>query len=162
MAWVAFSIALLVVYVVQVACHYLLPGWLDLLAALALYYALTAPDADAWLAGWIVGFLQDVGSGTPLGVHAVALGLAARLLTWLRDLVNRELWWVRWLVASIAACGPLLLVELHLRLCLDGSTTVVGMLWNAVATATVAGLVAALASEVPGLLNRRRIVTTRW
>lgn len=157
MPWGSFSVALLIVYLVQTAI--LGPfalGWLDLLLALALVGGLHAPATEARLAGWITGLAQDVGTDGPLGIHALALGLAVVLLTSLRELVNRELWWVRWLVGFLVAVPAQLLVQIHDRYLQHAQITWPHMLGQALLTALAAALVAALAVRLPALVRRRR------
>ena len=113
MRWTLFVILLVLVYLAQTA---LLPQfgirWLDLFLVTALVCGLVAPTPDARLAAWIVGFVQDLATDGPLGLHALALGLAVLALTFVREQVNLQLWWVRWLMAFIVAYPAEILVRL--------------------------------------------------
>ena len=165
MPWGLFSLALLLAYVLQTAVlqHFDNLAWLDLLLALALACGLMAPIAEARLAGWITGLAQDIGTDGPLGLHALAAGLAVLALTALRELVNREVWWVRWLAALAVALPAQLLVQLHDRYLQGAAVTWGLMVGHALETALAAALLAALAPGVSRLLKRRRRYSVfRW
>ncbi len=162
MRWGWFALALLLVYLVQTAFPH---TWLDLLAAFALACGLLLPVDEACLAGWITGFLQDVGGdGTwPLGPHAVALGLAAFVLTWLRDLINRELWWVRWLAGFLVLFPIQVLVRVYERIWQHANLAWWELFSQPFMSAAGAALLAAFAVWVPGALaRRRRYSVNRW
>ena len=164
MPWGLVSIALLLVYVLQTALlQHIAPAWLDLFLALALTCGLMAPTTEARLAGWIAGLAQDIGTDGPLGLYALAGGLAALILTGLRELVNREVWWVRWLAAFAAGLPAQLLVQLHDRYLQGALVTWGQMVGHALETALVAALLAALAPGAIRLLRRRRRYSvSRW
>jgi rod shape-determining protein MreD len=156
MSWGLFAVVLLIVYVLQTAVlPHVAPAWLDLLLALALLCGLTAPAADARLAGWVVGLAQDVGGDGALGIHALGVGLSVLLLTRLREVVNRELWWVRWLAGLVVSWPALLLVQLHDRYLQGAALSWPQMLGHALLTAMIASLVAALVLRLPRALRRR-------
>jgi len=154
MPWGLFGVALIVALVLQTS---VLPfsglREVDLLLVLALVCGLAAPTIDARLAGCLVGFAQDIDTAGPLGWHALLLGLTATLLTVLRDWVNLHLWWARWLIAFTAALPGQIVVEVHLRF---GRGEYLRGVWGAVATATVAALLAALLTGLPAWLRRRQ------
>jgi len=159
MSWGLFTLALLSVYVVQTAgLSHLAPPWLDLLLAMALVCGLAAPAQEARLAGWIVGLAQDfrADSPSPIGLHALALGLAILALTHLRPFVNRELWWVRWLISFAVAFPAQFLVQFHFRFWQHASLSWGQILTGALVPAAVASLLAALLLAVPRALGRRR------
>jgi rod shape-determining protein MreD len=164
MPWGLFSVALLIVYLLQSAMlGHFAPAWLDLFLAFALLCGLAGPLWEARLAGWIVGLAQDVGTDGPLGIHALALGLTVLLLTRMREAVNRELWWVRWLVGFLVAVPAQLLVQVHDRYFQGAAVSWPHMLGHALLTALVAALLAALAVRLPVLLRRRRSYSAaRW
>jgi rod shape-determining protein MreD len=157
MPWGLFSLALLLAYVLQTAVlQHFASAWLDLPLTLALVCGLMAPTAEARLAGWITGLAQDIGTDSPLGLHAFAAGLAVFALTALRELVNREVWWVRWLAALAVALPAQFLVQLHDRYVQGAAVTWGQMAGHALETALVAALLAALAPGLLRLLKRRR------
>jgi rod shape-determining protein MreD len=122
MRWWPFGFALLAAYIVQATLVGWLKGtayvfeWVDLLLMVALVVGLAAPVAEARLAGWITGLAADFQSVGPMGLYAFAFGLAVYVLTLLREQVNRELWWVRWLAGFIVALPAVLLVRMHERI----------------------------------------------
>jgi len=165
MRWGLFILALLVVYIAQTAALPLFaPSWVDMLLILALVYGLTAAPTEARLAGWIIGFAQDVGSLGPLGLHALALGLATCGLTYLREAVNRELWWVRGLAAFVVAWPAQLLVLLHMRFLQNAPLSTLRILFDSFATAATAALIAGLLVGLPSVWRRRRrhALSPRW
>jgi len=165
MSWGLCALGLLLAYLVQSAVLSPFgPEWLDLLLVFALIVGLTAPVHEARLAGWITGLAQDVGTSGPLGLHAFALALAIIALTHLRELVNRELWWVRVVVSLIVAFPAQIVIQLHLRFWQGAALTWPGMLMDALVAAAVGALLAGLLVGLPGLLRRRprRYRISRW
>jgi len=159
MAWGAFVIALLLAYVLQTGVAGLLAvPHFDAFLVLALLCGLLAPTYDARLAAWITGLAQDLGSADVLGVHAFTLGLTGLLLTWLREVGNVSVWWVRVLAAFLAAWPGQLLALLHLYYWWPGHGS--ASLWSVIATATLTSLVAAvlamLISALPRVTRRPR------
>jgi cell shape-determining protein MreD len=129
----------------------------DLLFALALVCGLLAPVHEARLAAWTCGLVQGLDGISPLGVHALAYGLAGAILTSIRASMNLELWWVRLLIALAAACPAQMLVLLHLRFWEGAATlTLWRILLMAIGTAFAAATLAALLTGFPGLLLRSR------
>ncbi len=157
MRWTLFIFALLIVFLVQTTALRFI-GWpaLDLLLALALICGLAAPAPDARLAGFFVGFAQDLDASGPVGLHALALGLAALLLTWLREVVNLQVWWVRWLISFLAGFPAVLLVRLHQRFAQGAAFTWLEMLGSAALTAAVAAVLATIVLGLPTALKHRR------
>lgn len=165
MPWGWFSIALLVTYVLQTAAvPYVGVTALDLLLVLALLCGLVAPAQEARLAAWITGFVQDIGTapGSPLGLHALAFGLAVLGLTYLREWVNRHVWWVRWLIAFLVAWPTQFLVHLHTRFLQGADLPWSRMVLEALVTALLAALLAALLVALPTALGRRRRHSASW
>lgn len=156
MPWGLFVLALVVTLVLQTSVlPFCTPPELDLMLALALVCGLAAPPVDARLAGCLVGFAQDIDTAGPFGLHALALGMTITLLTVLREWVNRYLWWARWVIAFVAALPAQIALHLYLH---SGRAEWLRGLWEAVATATVAALLAALLTGLPTWVRRRR----RW
>src|SRR5262245_23975678 len=98
MNWVAFSVVLFVLTVLQtavapfIAVHTIRP---DLMVIFAVYCALSARTHDALLACWIIGLVIDLASlsyadRANVGFHAFALGLLALAIVKTRDLTFRE------------------------------------------------------------------------
>lgn len=168
MPWGAFWIVLLVTFVLQSALIRVLGlESLDLLLAFALFCGLTGTLHDARLAGWLIGLAQDMGSGGPVGVHAVGLGLSGLLLTSLRQFANMQVWWARLIVALLAALPGQFFVALHERYwqqAIAGSWW--SMLTSVVFISTLAALVAGLLTQLPLFLGwdrrRRHYPRPRW
>ena len=116
MPWGVLAAAVLLVYLLQTAVIGLLGwSWIDLFLILALLAALLAPLHDARIAGWVIGFAQDLSSTDVIGIHAFTLGLACLLLTSMRGVLNLRVWWSRILVVFLCAWPAPLLYALHLR-----------------------------------------------
>jgi cell shape-determining protein MreD len=158
MAWGSFAIALVVAYLLQtgVAGPLDVPSF-DAFLLLALLCGLLAPTHEARIGAWITGLAQDLGSADALGVHAFALGLTALLLTWLRDVGNVSVWWVRILAAFLAAWPGRLIYLLHVHYWAGhGSASLWSLVGEATLTALVAAVLAALLCGLPRVLRRRR------
>lgn len=159
MPWVVFALALLVALLLQTAVLPLLPQavTLDLLLTLALVCGLVAPVHEARLAGWIVGFVYGLASIGTLGVHALAYGCAAVVLTRLRSEINVYIWWGRAILAFLGAWPAELMIRLHMRfwqLALpDPWWRIVG---GATLTALLVSLLAAALTGLPGWLSAPR------
>lgn len=166
MPWGYFTLVLLVTYLLQTAAlAYFALGWIDLLWVVALVCGLAGPVPEARLAGWLVGLAEDVRADapSPIGLHAFAVGLAVFALTQLRDMVNREVWWVRWLTALAVAWPAQVLVSLHARLFQGASLTLGRIVLDSLWTALVASFLAAVIVAVPVVVRRsRRHAVSRW
>ena len=130
----------------------------DLLLVLALLYGLLAATVEARLAAWIIGFAADVMTEGAIGLHALAFGLTGLLLTWLRHIVNRQVWWGRLLMCFAAALPGQLLIVAHLHF-LQGAQ--LGSWWDMVSSALrvalSAALFATLLTLIPPLTPRHRL-----
>lgn len=162
MAWGGFALALLLAYLVQVgvATPLDVPGF-DAFLLVAVLCGLLAPTHDARIAAWITGLAQDLGSADALGIHAFTLGLTGLLLTWLREVGNVGVWWVRGLAVFLAAWPGQLIYLLHLHLGGNAAAS----LWNLVGPAALTSLVAAVlatAIDVLPRLLRHRGRRRRW
>jgi len=158
MAWGGFAIALLLVYLVQVALAALLrlPA-LDLFLVLALLCGLLCPTYDARLAAWVTGLAQDVGSADALGVHAFALGLTGLLLTHLREYGNVGVWWIAGLMALAAAWPGQVIYLLHLHyLSGPGLVSFWQLLLAATLTSALGAAIATLINALPWAAHHRR------
>ncbi len=163
MPWSLYAVGLLAAFLLQTAVLPLLPlDAVDLLLTLALICGLAAPVPEARLAGWGAGFVKDLDTDGPLGLHAVLCGLAVLLLTVVRAQLNLQLWWVRWLLATAVAWPVELAARLHQALTLGTSASVGGLVLGSLLTAVVAGLLAALLLALPGRAPRRRASHRRW
>lgn len=161
MNWLGLIAALVVVFIVQTTLGHLadLPLLeVDLFLVLTLLYGILAASHDARLAGWLIGFAQDIGSTGPIGVHAFALGLTALLATLLRDVINIHVAWGRFLVAAGAALPGQVLILAHLNYVQNAQ---LGSWWNMLATALAvsltASLVVTLLTLAPSLTPKRRV-----
>jgi rod shape-determining protein MreD len=158
MRWTAFTIALVSVYLAQVGILWRFGvGWLDLFLAYALLVALIAPTAEARLAGWIVGLAQDLGSTGPIGIHALSLGLAAFLLTRVRELLNVQVWWPRGLALWLAGLPAAALAVVHRNAwSATGEWNIFSAIGSGVTTSLAAALLVLLLTTLPALTLRRR------
>ncbi len=64
---------------------------LEFLPALVAYGALTFRRGNALLLALVAGFTQDALSAAPFGITALAYGVAALILTGLRELLDRDI-----------------------------------------------------------------------
>jgi len=168
MAWILYIVVLLVAFVVQTTVLPLLRlDALDLMLTLALVCGLAAPTVDARLAGWITGFVKDLDTHGPLGLHALVLGLAVYVMTRLRGVVNLHAGWVRWLISFLVALPAELFVGLHRHFLQGDPRSILTIGGQALLTALVASMIAALLVGLPGMLRHRRRrtrqpVAPRW
>ncbi|MBL8879225.1 MAG: hypothetical protein JNG88_08905 [Phycisphaerales bacterium] len=167
MPWGAFSIIAVITLVLQTTVVRLLGiEGVDLFLALALFLGLTASTSDARLAAWCAGFVQDLAGGGPIGLHALALGTSVWLLTTLRDVVNLQVWWARWVVGALGALPAQVLVVAYLHYGLGTRLSVVWTALSIVVTSLLAGLLATLLTQLPIFLEwdrrRRRYHRARW
>ncbi len=169
MRWGWFALALLLTFLVQTSFAHVWLQSLDLLAAFALVCGFLLPAEDACLAGWITGFVYDLGGSGAVGPHALAFGLAVLPLVRLRELINRELWWVRWLAGFVVLFPAEFLLSLYARFMPQpglGEGQRIAW-WQLVsepfATAVIGGLVAALVvSVLTAIARRRRLAAAGW
>jgi cell shape-determining protein MreD len=158
MAWGGFALALVLAYLVQtgVAAALHLP-YFDAFLLVAVLCGFLAPTHDARLAAWITGLAQDLGSADALGIHAFTLGLTGLLVTWLREVGNVGVWWVRGMAAFLAAWPGQLVYLLHLHYWTGHASSSLGrLIVTATLTSLVAAVLATLISTAPWLLHRRR------
>lgn len=102
--WVGLGVGVVAALLAQTCVAWLIPApWLDLFLAFALAVSLLGAPADARIAGWLIGLAQDLTSLDAFGIHALVLGIAALLVTQLRE------WWPVDLLAGrfllLVACG---------------------------------------------------------
>ncbi len=130
---------------------------LDLLLIITLVCGLITPAHDARLAALLIGFAVDLLSGGTIGLNAFAFGVTGLLVTKFREIINRQVWLGRLLIALLAAMAGqlLLLLELHFvqGVYLGGFAATV---WAASRVAAPAALAAALLTLLPQLAPRRR------
>lgn len=166
MIWGPFVVALLAVFILQTTVlRFFAPASLDLLLTLALVCGLALPALDARLAGWFTGLALDLGSADPLGLHALLLGAAAFALTHLRELVNSEVWWVRWIIAVVVAWPAQFFAGAYLKWALGAPFGFGALVGHSFLSALLAGLIAALVVALPGVWGRngrRRRSAARW
>jgi len=150
MHWIAFSILLYVVTVLQTtvtpffAVHGIRP---DLLVIVAAHYALTARPQDALLACWFIGLAADLtGLGfakhASVGAHALALGLMGLLVVNVRELTFRDSVVTQLFFTLVVGAGQFLLVGLYFWYAVANrpalSAVVLSGLYSAIYTALVA------------------------
>lgn len=154
MPWGWFAVGLVVTLLAQTTVlPFVAADWLDLFMVYALVVALAAPVPDARLAGWLIGFVQDIESVGPLGLHALALGLLCVGVTYLRGGINLQLWWGRWLIGLIVA----LPVQYFRQLPITFTTGAWGHAFvQALTTALVSAFLAAVLTELPNRFSPRR------
>lgn len=165
MRWGGFAFTLLVACLLQMGVTAFLPlPTFDAFLILALLCAVLMRKHDARLAGWIVGFVQDLGSADALGIHAFTLGLTVLLLTHLREVGNMNVWWLRALVAFLATWPPQVLYLAHLYYWPGSGPESFGkLLLSSVLTSALAALIATFITSLPGMLhNRRRRYRSFW
>ena len=158
MRWGGFAIALLVACVLQKAVVALLPlRAFDAFLILALLSGTQMRKHDARIAGWLTGFVQDLSSADALGIHAFTLGMTALMMTRLREIGNMNVWWMRALVAFVAAWPPQLLYLVHLNYWSGpGPQSFLGLLWASMLTSLLAALIVTFINALPWLLRSRR------
>ncbi|MCG3129263.1 MAG: hypothetical protein CHACPFDD_04184 [Phycisphaerae bacterium] len=105
MRWGIFVAMIVVVAVVQTAliARLRVLSALDLFLLTALLWGFLSPPREAPIAGWLIGLAQDMCSSDPVGTRAVALGLAAWLVTWLCARTNGSAWSAQLVIAVLAA-----------------------------------------------------------
>lgn len=164
MRWGTFGAALLLVLVAQKT---LLWNWglasgqplsINLFLALALLLALNAPAADARVACWVCGFVQDLGSlPEPVGIHSFTLGLTGLLLVGLRESGAGRTLPIRWTAALGSAWAGQFVYLLHLQLWLaQGSGTAWTLLSGSFSIAFWSTLIALAGAAAPAIIWRRR------
>lgn len=115
----------------------------DLFLVLMLIYALRAPTAEARLAAFCVGLLQDLAGHGPVGAAAVSYGLAAALLVLLRENLRINLWVARFVLAGLAALVAQTLISTYVLLWLQAGATGVPLVLTILTTSLVAAILAA-------------------
>lgn len=157
MPWLWFSAALLVVSILQSTVMVHAWSTIDLYIILTIVWALSAPTYDARVAGWIIGLVQDLGTVSPLGLHAFALGLTALAVTILRENIFRQTLYTRSVVGAVGALPGVLLVPIHLwfvhNLPTDGFWRTVVYV---VLTPVFSAVIAAAILELPNWTGRSR------
>lgn len=167
MPWGALSILIVITLVLQTSVVRLLGlESVDLFLALALFLGLTAAVYDARLAAWGIGFVQDLASGGPIGLHAFALGATVWLLTALRGVVNLQAWWARWLVGALSAFPLQIFLVAYMYYTLGTRFALFWTIFSISITALLAALLATLLTQLPLFLEwdrrRRRYHRARW
>lgn len=155
----SFTLALLAVVVAQTT---LIPwvgiAWLfDLFMIMALAVALLAPLHDARIGAWLTGLVCGLAGLSPLGVHAFALGVAAVIVTNLRETLNVDVWWGRLTILWLGAWPAQLLVRTHLRYWeTQQGESAAWLILAAASGALAAAAWATVVTGLPGFSARRR------
>ncbi|MCA9242327.1 MAG: rod shape-determining protein MreD [Phycisphaerales bacterium] len=150
MRWGLFAALLVMAYFGQTMLIGRL-GWnaIDLFLILACAVSFGANRHDARIAAWLTGFVQDLGSTGPLGVHAFALGAASVFVTVARGWADGRVWWIRAIIAFIAA----LIAEAVLWVADPAAGDV--LIRRALSTATVTAIALTLLGVAPLWLGWR-------
>lgn len=75
----------------------------ELLPALVVYAALTMHRGRALLLALVAGMTQDALSAAPFGISALAYGIAAIVITSLREALDRDLAWMQWSAGGLTS-----------------------------------------------------------
>lgn len=75
----------------------------ELLPALVVYAALTMDRRRALVLALVAGLAQDALSAAPFGISALAYGIAAVVMTSLREALDRDLPWVQWSAGTLTS-----------------------------------------------------------
>ena len=119
--WLAFSLAILPL---PLLAKWMRPDWVFLMVC---YWVLWYPDRYQIGFAWCVGLLQDVLTGSLLGVHAFGFTLVAYILArWHRQIQMFPLWQQASLIGSLAL---LIKVLTYLLLTMTSPITVPGLYW---------------------------------
>ncbi len=159
MHWGRFWLALVAIALIQTVAIRLVPSSpFDAFLLLALLVSLTGPPADVRLAAWATGLVQDLASADPVGLHALALGLTALILTQLRELVNLSSLWVRALACALAALPGQLLCGGYVYFVAPAAImTLTQVTGGALAACGLAGIAAAAIVSLPRYARRLRL-----
>jgi rod shape-determining protein MreD len=75
----------------------------ELLPALVVYAALTMHRRRALVLALVAGLIQDALSAAPFGISALAYGIAAIVITSLREALDRDLPWMQWSAGALTS-----------------------------------------------------------
>jgi rod shape-determining protein MreD len=125
------TVTLLLLTTLQVHLPTLLGLRLEFLPAFVAYAALTFRRGAALFLALIAGFLHDANSAAPFGLTALAYGIAAVLVSAMREALDRDLPPLQFIagaiVSAIASLGGCLVVGFSFKLipvaCLAGLIT---------------------------------------
>jgi rod shape-determining protein MreD len=131
MNFLLLALTLLTLTALQVGLPAMFGCRLELLPSLVAYGALTFRRGNALLLALVAGFTQDALSAAPFGITALAYGLAALLLTGLREVLDRDLPPLQFVAGAVAsgaaATAACLVVGFSFRIlpvaCLAGVVT---------------------------------------
>ena len=82
---------------------------LEFLPALIVYVSLTMHRGRALALALVAGMAQDALSAAPFGISALAYGIAAVLITGLREVLDRDLPWVQLGSGALTSVGAALM-----------------------------------------------------
>lgn len=166
MRWGIFVAMIVVVAVVQTAliARVRMFSALDLFLLSALLWGFLSPPREAPIAGWLIGLVQDMGSSDPVGTRAVALGLAAWLVTWLCARTNGSAWSAQLVIAALAALAASLAAStlVSLNASLWGAARPWTSFTFGLGRAVVAALLFTLAAQILQLRPRGRSAAYRY
>jgi rod shape-determining protein MreD len=75
----------------------------EFLPALVVYAALTMHRRGALVLALVAGLTQDALSAAPFGISALAYGIAAIVITSLREALDRDLPWMQWSAGALTS-----------------------------------------------------------
>jgi cell shape-determining protein MreD len=156
MRWGGFWLALLMVVAAQTLLWYLGFRVFNLYLVLAILCGLHAATPDARLGAWAAGLTQDALSLSPMGLHALVLGLTGLLLTWLRDTGFAWVGGLRTLAALLAALPGQILYFSWLHFAPENGThSVLRVIGDSLLECTLAALLAAVITHLPWFVPKR-------
>lgn len=159
--WAEFASGVVAALLAQTCVAWFAPApWLDFFLVLALVLGFRGAAADARIAGWLVGLVQDLGSRDPLGIHALSLGLAVYLLTRLREFSPVEPFAGRFVLMLLSALSAQIVYVAHAWFwSTRPGETLAELVFGAIASALAAALLSAWFTSASIGQSRRR---SRW
>jgi rod shape-determining protein MreD len=107
---------------------------IEFLPALVAYTALTMPRGRAIALALAAGLMQDALSAAPFGVSALAYGIAAILMTNLREILDRDLPWVQMAAGGLTSMAVAVIAFFAIGISF-------GMVFKMVLVALISGIV---------------------
>ena len=107
---------------------------IEFLPALVAYIALTMPRGRAISLALAAGLMQDALSAAPFGVSALAYGIAAILMTNLREILDRDLPWVQMAAGGLTSMAVAVIAFFAIGISF-------GLVFKMVLVASISGIV---------------------
>ncbi len=105
----------------------------ELLPALVVYAALTMHRRCALVLALVAGLTQDALSAAPFGITALAYGIAAIVITSLREALDRDLPWMQWSAGALTSITASIIVSFAVGLS-------IGNVFKMLMAASIAGM----------------------